>query len=72
MPRSFIAACTDSLDDTRVVRDVCECTWERIEDNVALADLTSIEESLRLDILTPLPDEVTTIVAECFVSESGL
>ncbi|MEM7341630.1 MAG: hypothetical protein AAF467_23485 [Actinomycetota bacterium] len=69
---AFIAACTDNAGDSRVVRDVCECTWDRIEANVALTDLTSIEESLRLDALTPLPDEVTTLLAECMVTESGL
>lgn len=70
--RAFLAACTDTGEDTRLIRDVCECTYEQIEVNMVFSDLAALEESLKLDSLRPLPDEVAGYMAECFLAEVDL
>lgn len=68
---AFMAACTDSTDD-RLVRDVCDCTYDEIEANVALVDLAALEVSLRLDTFRSLPDTIAGYLADCFVVEAEL
>lgn len=69
---AFMAACTDGSVDLRLVGDVCECTYDEIETNLALEDLIALEESLKLDSLSPLPESVAEILADCFVAEADL
>jgi hypothetical protein len=69
---AFVAACTDPAVDDRVVRDVCECTYDRIEESLPYEQFVELEESLRIDSLIPLPDEVSDLVAECFLTEADL
>ncbi|MEL7158585.1 MAG: hypothetical protein AAFN30_18585 [Actinomycetota bacterium] len=69
---AFLAACTDAAVDDRLVRDICECTYGRLVESVDLAELTRIEEALRLDTLAPLPDVVAGHVADCVVEEADL
>ena len=64
---AFLAACTIPGEDPRLVRDVCECTYERIEADMAFDDFVSMEESLLLDALAPLPESVAGYMADCFV-----
>ena len=69
---AFLTACTDSAQDLRLVRDVCECTYDEIEATLGLAELAALEESLKLDSLASIPDAVAAAVAECFVTEADL
>ncbi len=69
---AFLAACTTPGEDQRMIRDVCECTYEEIEANMAFADFVRMEESLAVDALAPLPDSVAAFMAECFVEEVDL
>lgn len=69
---AFLASCTAPGDDDRVVRDVCECTYERIEAELAYAEFVALEESLRLDALAPLPEPVAALMAECFTEVADL
>ena len=64
---AFLAACTIPGEDPLLVRDVCECTYEQIEANMAFGDFVAMEESLLLDALSPLPDAVAGYMADCFV-----
>jgi ribosome maturation factor RimP len=70
--RAFLTACTESLEDTTLVRDVCECAYDEIRLVVPYAELIEIEESLEVDSLAPLPDRVVEIVADCFLAEADL
>jgi hypothetical protein len=70
--RAFLAACTESLQDSTLVRDVCECTYDEIRSSVPYNDLVKLEESLALDSLAPMPDYVVAIIADCFVLEAEL
>ncbi|MDH3681267.1 MAG: hypothetical protein OEV40_15110 [Acidimicrobiia bacterium] len=69
---AFLTACTKPGSDPRMIRDVCECTYEQIEANVAFSDFVALEESLEVDGLASLPDVIAGFVAECFVDEVDL
>ncbi|MGF1600368.1 MAG: hypothetical protein ACFCVK_26300 [Acidimicrobiales bacterium] len=69
---AFLAACTEAGSDPRVVRDVCECTYERIESTMPFDDFVVLEASLRLDTLEPLPEPIAELMADCFVDEVDL
>lgn len=68
---AFLTACVAD-DDSSLVRDLCECTYEKVTDTIEHADFVVLEESLRLDTLTPLPDTITSLMAQCFVEEIEL
>jgi hypothetical protein len=69
---AFVAACTIPREDPTLIRDVCECTYERIEATLPFADFVAIEERLQLDALAPLPGEITELMADCFVEVADL
>lgn len=69
---AFLAACRQSGTDPALVADLCECTWERIQETYRLDELASLEASLELDSLAPLPEPVALAMAECFVAEADL
>lgn len=69
---AFLASCTDATGDSRTIRDICECAYERIERTIPFDEFVALDDSLALDALTPLPDSVSTILADCFVSEVDL
>jgi hypothetical protein len=69
---AFLTACTIPGEDPTLIRDVCECTYDRIEASVPFADFVAIEERLQLDSLAPLPEEITELMADCFVEVADL
>lgn len=69
---AFLVACTDVGQDTRLVRDICECTYDKIEIDLDFDELVDTEESLRLDALRPLPDPIAGFMADCFLAEVDL
>ena len=74
--RAFLAACTGAgtgpPSDDRLVRDICECTYDEIEANLDYDDLVGIEDSLVIDGLAPLPDSIAGFMADCFVAEADI
>ncbi|MFV0525234.1 MAG: hypothetical protein ACK5RL_12140 [Acidimicrobiales bacterium] len=69
---AFLAACTDADADPRVVRDVCECTYDRTERSIPYEDFASTEQRLILDPMAALPDALAKIMADCLVAEADL
>lgn len=69
---AFLAGCTASTEDSRLVRDICECAYEEIRASYDLAELAAVEESLKLDAFAPLPPIVVSVLADCLVSEADL
>jgi hypothetical protein len=69
---AFLTACTIPGEDPTLIRDVCECTYDEIEATVPFADFVAMEERLAFDSLAPLPDEITELMADCFVSIADL
>lgn len=69
---AFMAACTDATTDDLVVRDVCECVFASVRRHYTVAELRSLEDTLRLDALADLPEEIIGFVADCFIQESEI
>ncbi|MFV0258549.1 MAG: hypothetical protein ACK5PP_08905 [Acidimicrobiales bacterium] len=69
---AFLAACTDPDLDPRVVRDVCECTYDRVERTIPYDQFADAEQRLILDPVAPLPDAMAEIMADCLVAEADL
>ena len=69
---AFLASCTVPGEDPTLIRDVCECTYEKIEASIPFDEFVAIEERLLLDTLAPLPDEITALMADCFVDVADL
>ena len=67
----FLAACSVPLDDSRLTSDICQCVFERTQEEISFERFTAIDEQLQ-DPARPLPDEITDIIAECVIEEADL
>ncbi|MEM7275489.1 MAG: hypothetical protein AAF547_20605 [Actinomycetota bacterium] len=68
----FMAACSQPLDDGPLITSVCQCVFERSQDEIPFADFAEIDAALRADPAAVLPVEITDLVAECFIEEAEL
>lgn len=70
---AFLTACVDPVADELLTFRLCQCTFDRLQEDVAYARLAEIEKLLQNNPETaPLPDEVAQIVADCIVEEVEL
>jgi hypothetical protein len=60
---SFLEPCIAGLGEEG--RDICECSYDLIADDIAYADFEDIDRALQGDPDAALPDEVADIVAAC-------
>ncbi len=68
----FLTACVRPLDDPRLVSDVCRCVFDRAEGELGYERFAELDEQLRLDPSSGLPEDFVEIVADCFLDASGL
>lgn len=70
---AFLTACVDPVGDELLTFRLCQCTFDRLQQDVAYARLAEIEKLLADNPEgAPLPDEVAQIVADCIVDEVEL
>ncbi len=70
---AFLTACVDPVADELLTFRLCQCTFDRLQQEVAFARLAEIEKLLADNPDTaPLPEEVAQIVADCIVDEVEL
>ena len=73
--RRFVAACRervgDTVDNFRDARDLCECTFERIRDEIAIADFLAAEADPEGEAAEPVRKQITELTGEC-ISDLGL
>lgn len=80
---AFLAACSRPLDDPRLLSEVCDCVYDRLELEMPFDEFVELSEALippetEVDGAAPsappatVPEEVTAIVADCFVEEADL
>jgi hypothetical protein len=60
---SFLEPCIAGLGEEG--RDICECSYDLIADDIAYADFEDIDRALQGDPDAALPDDVADIVAAC-------
>jgi hypothetical protein len=70
--RAFLTACTESLQDSTLVRDVCECAYDEIRRSLPYNEFVELDDNLEVDSLAPVPNSVLDLVADCFVVEADL
>ena len=80
----FLAACTQPLDDSRMISAICQCvfdetlgqlSFERFQaiDEELLAQAEAAEEAETEPEFGPrLPDDLAAIIADCVVAETEL
>lgn len=68
----FMTACTEALEDEPLVADLCECAFDRTQEDFPFDEFRSTDEMLELDPEAELPPEITAIVAECFIQVAEL
>ena len=69
---NFIEACEISGEDLGdAVAAVCRCSYDEIVRSIPFEEFETLDDDLRSDIDTPLPAEVSAIVAECIRSTAS-
>ena len=52
--------------------DVCECGFDRIRESLTFEEFKELDDDLRSDINADLTQEVSQIMRQCILEESGL
>ncbi len=68
----FMAACSDLVEDSRFVGEICDCVFERTEDEFDFTRFATIDQQLAENPDRPLSTEVISIVAECVIETTEL
>ncbi len=66
---SFLEPCIAGLGEEG--RDVCECTYDRIADDIPFDEFQRLDRALQGDPDAELPDEIADIVAACAADPTG-
>ncbi len=64
----------DDLDEQvrENLGDVCECGFDRIRESLTFEEFKELDDDLRSDINADLTQEVSQIMRQCILEESGL
>ncbi len=68
----FFAACLQSPEDSFLQAKLCQCVFDNAVLEIPFDRFVEIDESLTLDPLAPLPEELTEIMAQCVIEEADL
>lgn len=70
MRDDFMSQCTAGVGDD--ARDMCECTYTALTENMPFEEFREYDEALRDDPSAPIPDDVTNAMTECATSSLEL
>lgn len=68
----FMAACSDLVEDSRFVGEICECVFDRTQDEFSFSRFSAIDQGLVENPESPLSNQVVSIVADCVISTTEL
>jgi hypothetical protein len=68
----FMAACTDLLEDSRFVGEICDCVFDQTQDEISFNRFAAIDQQLVENPERVLSSDVVTIVAACVVEVTEL
>lgn len=68
----FFAACLQAPEDSFLQAKLCQCVFDNAVLEIPFERFVEIDETLTLDPLAPLPDELTAIMARCVIEEADL
>lgn len=66
----FVSQCTAGAGDS--ARDMCECSYEAITDNMSFEEFERYDEALSDDPSAEIPAEVTDAMTECATASLDL
>ena len=78
--REFLAACTDPLNDDRIIADLCECVFDRIQTEVNYEDFVRDDKTVisanstnsTIGTANTIPEVYAEFVADCVIEEAEL
>lgn len=68
----FLAACSEPLEDAVLIGQICQCVFERTQDEFAFEEFEAMDEALQADPTQSLQAEVNVIIADCVRTEAEL
>lgn len=68
----FLTACSDPLEDARLVGDICQCVFERSQRTIDIERWQTLDEELKANPDQGLPPELVELLADCIVDEGEL
>jgi hypothetical protein len=68
----FLAACSQPLEDTRLIGDICQCVFDETRSAIVFSEFTALDAELAEDREQTLPTELTEIIADCVLDEADL
>ncbi len=68
----FLAACTQPLEDTRLVSAICQCVFDETQVKIPFSRFATTDATLQELPERPLPPEITGIIADCVIEEADL
>lgn len=68
----FAAACSQPLEDSRLVSDICQCVFDETTSNIVFSEFAALDTRLTENAELSLPIEVTDIIADCVLEEADL
>ncbi len=67
-----MAACSVPVDDSRLISDICQCVFDRTQEEIPFGRFTAIDTQLKENPERLLSNEINAIIAECVIDEAEL
>lgn len=68
----FMAACTQPVEDSRLVAGICQCVFEQIDAEIVFSEFQATDAELTETPSLELPEQITDFIAECVIEEAEL
>ncbi len=68
----FFAACLQTPEDNFLQARLCQCVFDAAALEIPYERFAEIDAELTLNPLAPLPEELTSIMAQCVIDEADL
>ncbi len=69
---NFLAACTDPLNDSRLVTELCECTFAAAQEKLSFARFSELEDRMRNNLNASIGAAMNSALAQCVLQEADL
>lgn len=69
---NFLVACTDPLNDSILITELCECVFESAQSRFTFDRFVEFEDALRSDLEADLNTAMDDVLADCVLREADL
>lgn len=67
-----MAACSDLIEDSRFVGEICDCVFDQTQDEFEFTEFATIDQELIENPEGALSGEVVSIIADCVIDVTNL